>query len=322
MAITVGDYKEFLSDSAGSMADAKAGRILERTMGAALRRLSREGEWTWKRKRALLNFESRLTSKNMTLTNGSSLVTLDSTVLGSFPLTRKHYDDKWNVQLGGRETAYVFAEPPQPYSFRLTLRYPGASTPVTIPATYDTLVLTRSRYELPERFSFLFSVDLPQQGVAPLQYLSRSEFEAYRIGLLNSASQPWVYTTYGNEGIEIWPPPASDSTIETEIDYQAELRYPEIGALDTEEIDWPSQYEDLLWAVGRLQLAIELGADAVQFDVQSVAGEYSRLVTGYQAADQGRGKKTWLMGGTPFSGRGTPRPFGLNLRGPVAPGPG
>lgn len=314
MAITVGQFREFLSDSAGSMADRLAGRILDRVMGSTMRRLSREGEWTWQRKRVLITLDPPQESTNLTLTEGSVNVPLESTVLGSFPLLKRFYDEKWNIRLGGRETIYQFAQPPLPYSMKLTAPYAGASTPVTIPATYDTLSLNRSRYRLPDRFSHLFSLELPQQGVAQLSYLSRTAFEVYRRGLLTSASQPWVYTFYGNEEIEVWPP--ASTAIELEIDYQAEIRYPEIGADENELVDWPDQYEDMLWAIGRLQLAIELGADAVQFDVNGVMEDYQRMLTAYKAKDQSRARKTWLMGATGVSW-GTPRPMGLDLRGPI-----
>ncbi|UCC73905.1 MAG: hypothetical protein JSV86_04915 [Gemmatimonadota bacterium] len=313
MAITVGDYRQFLSDSAQSMADAQAGRILDRTMGAAMRRLSREAEWTWKRKRAILFLEPRKQSTNATLTQRSNLVTLDQNEPDAFPLEQRYYDDKWNIQLGGRETIYKFAEPPLPYSLTLESVYAG---PSTTGGTFDTLNLTRSRYPLPERFEHVFGLELPQEGVRALSYLSRSDFEVYRRGLLTSASQPWVYTTYGDEELEIWPPAAEDRGYEAEVDYQVKLRVPKIDALDAEELDWPDSHEDLLWAVGRLQLAIELGADAVQFDVQGVAQEYARMLAEYKSDDQSRGKRVWSMD-TPDRTIGTPRPFGLNLRGPV-----
>jgi len=322
MSITVGDLREFLSDSANSMADTQAGRIMDRVVQSTMRRLSREGDWTWKRQRDLLFFERRLQSTNVTVANGSVDVAVDPNEPDAFPLERRFFDEKWNVQLGGRETIYLMAEPPRVNTdgtglIKLTTPYGGEDT---TPGSFDTLNLTRSRYSLPQRFKHLFQLDLPQEGVRALGYLSRSDFEVYRRGLLTSASQPWVYTTYGNEEVEIWPPAAEDRGYEAEVDYQAELRVPARGADDSEVVDWPDYYEDLVWACARLQLAKELGDDAVQFDVPTVAGEYQLLLRELKAADQGRGQKVWSMGGGKGNG-GTPRPFGLNLRGPVGTDP-
>lgn len=315
MTITVGDLREFLSDSANSMADTQAARILDRVIQSAMRRLSREGAWNEKRRRRTIFVEPRKESDNATVTHASADVTLDSTVVGSFPLERRFYDEGWNIQLSGRETIYQFAEPPSPYSLKLSIPFGGDTTPVTAPPSFDRLNLTKSRYKLPAPFVQIYGVDLPQEGVDSLRYLNRTDFEYYRTGLLTSASQPWVYTTHSQDEIEFWPPANSDRGFECEIDLQEALRIPSRGAEDTEALDWPDHMEDLLWAAARLQLAVELGADAVQFDVGTVQSEYARMLAIYKTEDQSRGQKTWSMG----LGQETslPRPFGLNLRGPV-----
>jgi hypothetical protein len=46
-------------------------------------------------------------------------------------------------------------------------------------------------------------------------------------------------------------------------------------------------------------------------------GEYARTLAIYKTEDTSRGQKVWSMGLGGGVGEGTPRPFGLNLRGPV-----
>lgn len=307
MPVTVGDLREFLSDSANSMADAQGGRIINRVIKSIMRRLSREGAWVGKRRRILLSLETRKQADFATLTQGSPIVSLDSGEAGAFEMERRFYDEKWNIQLGGRETVYQFAEHPDPYSLKLSIPYAGEDTAV---GEFDRLNLSRSRYSLPVRVTQIYGVELPQQGVDALSYLPRGQFEVYRRGLLTSANQPWVYTVHNQDEIEFWPPPSSDQGYDCEIDLQEALRIPAMDAENTEELDWPDHMEDLLWACARMELALQLGPDAVQFDAGSAAGNYKQQLSVYKTEDSSRGAKVWSMS-APVTSRGTRRPFGL-----------
>lgn len=258
MAITLGDARSVAADLAHDASDAKADRVFMRWIRGALTTLHAAHDWKHYEAQQLLVTDAAETGSDLNVTEGSGTITRDT------DWASKYVSQAWDLLIEGDQSlAFTIAAISSPAT-TATL----ATNQVWLQDTATDLdyTLTRYRYDLPG--NFVRQVKRVDDLVAqvPLEYWTTDQFDLVR------NRQPWhqsdqavAYTVRGPY-LELYPSP-STTRRPFRVTYLRQVTLPADADNNGTELDWPTQYADLLWRAIALEGAAWADATRIPYVV-------------------------------------------------------
>lgn len=271
----LGDLKTYAIEAAShNVSDAESDRHVLRWINRAMRAVRFAHPWQFFRKQGYVVVEPDVSGLNMSVTQGSTAVSLTGgeTFAAKYVTT----SEDWTL-IAANDTT-------QP--FRLTaITNSPTNTAGTLDHAWTAATATgmdytwyRDRYALPDDCGRVLRV---QDTTSRLElcYLAPADLDLRR---QQSPSQTgatgWDYTIRADK-IELWPLPTDYASVS--LTYEREVTLYTSGTSNATELDWPDRWNDLLEAAVTVEASLTLGMDA-RVPYALAVDNYQRLLSRYR----------------------------------------
>jgi len=278
MAITLGDLRTFAAEIASADLSTAAGdREIQHWINNAIQRVWSEADWSWANGTGRLYMELAESGSAMDLTAGSRTITLTGEVF-----KQKYLDDRWHLHVDGEGSmTFELASIESPTSATLKSGHEWAQAD----SSSTTYVWSRHIYPLPENAKQVMRVQ-DMQNRFDLTGLSPAAFDQARQQTPTQRGNVPLFYTIRRGNIELWPGPNATTYRTFLLTYRRGPTTHLTDAPDADEVDWQSEWSDLLHKAIILEASITQGKNAV-VKYEMALHEYETRLKIYKAEDGG-----------------------------------
>lgn len=277
MALTLGTLRTFAAEIASAdISTVLADREIQHWVNGAIQRVWSEAEWSWANSETRLALEFAESGSEMTLTSQSKTVTLTSGEV----FLQKYVDDRWHLHVDGEGNMTFEIESIQnPTTATLKVGHEWQQAT----STSTTYVWSRHIYPLPLNAKHVSRVH-DMQNRFDLRPLLPGQFDLTRQQTPTQRGNVPLYFTVRRGNIEFWPGPNADTYRTMQLTVRRGPTTYQKDAADDTEVDWPGEWDDLLFKALMLEASITQGDNApVPYPV--ALREYEERLKVYQSED-------------------------------------
>lgn len=278
MAITLGDLRTFAAEIASADLSTAAGdREIQHWINNAIQRVWSEADWSWAMSEGRIYHVLAETGSAMTLTAASRTITLSGEVFEA-----KYLNERWHLHVNGEGSmTFEISSIESPTSATLKSGHEWAADT----SSGTSYTWSRHIYPLPENAKKVLRVQSVQNRF-DLTGLLPQEFDQARQATPTQRGNTPLFYTVRRGNIEFWPGPDTETHRTFILSYRRGPTTYLSDAPDGDEVDWPSEWSDLLHKAITLEAAITQGKNAV-VSYSLALKEYEDRVKLYKKEDGG-----------------------------------
>jgi hypothetical protein len=273
---TLGELRQYASEIAYDISDGKADRLINRWINQALQEITRQHDWQFYRTYARINLDVAVTGSDLDLVQDSTAVVFT----GASTWLQKYVDEKWDLVVTGSDRFYQLTSITDTLNATLKTEQPWLSASET-GASYT---LVRYSYDLPTRVKRIVRVEDTESRLQVLP-TTVDYFDSLRHEQPGHSDSYPRFCVIRDDKIEFWPGPSSVRN-QLGVTYD---RFPPLyttASADATEVDWKSEWTDLLQKGIEVQAARHQGQNA-QIPYPIARHDFEDCLADYRSIDAG-----------------------------------